>query len=182
MSEDGFRRRDLFLLWRRRDDAGDPPPPPSLLRPPGAIVEHLFVDACQRCGRCVEVCPRQAIAPLEASAGAAAGTPVIRARQAPCVVCAGLACTQACPSGALTRVAVFDVEMGTAEVDRARCLTFRGEACRACVDACPVPGALLESDGHPVVQASCIGCGVCEHVCPTPEAAIVVRPARRVLR
>jgi ferredoxin-type protein NapG len=180
MSDDGIRRRDLFRFWRR------PPAPaaePERLRPPGAIVESLFVDACQRCGRCVEVCPRQAIAPLDASFGASAGTPAIRARQAPCVVCEGLVCTTVCPSGALLPLAVFDVLMGTAEVDRARCLSFQGEACRVCVDACPVPGALAAPDGHPEVEASrCIGCGVCEHVCPTPIPSIGVRSARRVLR
>jgi MauM/NapG family ferredoxin protein len=174
---DGLRRRDLFTFWRREAARATP----TLLRPPGAVEEALFLDACQRCGRCVAVCPRQAIAPLDASAGAAAGTPVIRARQAPCVVCEGLQCTQVCPSGALTRVAVFDVQMGTAVVERGRCLTFRGDACRACVDACPVPGALVEQGGHPVVQeARCIGCGVCENVCPTPEASIVVGSARRI--
>ena len=174
---DGIRRRDLFTFWRRPEAAVEP----TLLRPPGAIAEDLFVDACQRCGRCVAVCPRQAIAPLHATAGQAAGTPVIRARQAPCVVCEGLKCTEVCPSGALTRVAVLDVRMGIAQVDRSRCLTFRGQACRACVDACPVPGALVERHGHPAVEAArCIGCGVCEHVCPTPEASIVVRSPRAV--
>lgn len=175
-----FSRRDLFTFWRKGRGEEQPPEP---LRPPGALFETLFVDTCQRCGKCVEVCPRQAIFPLDAGYGRSAGTPAIVARQAPCVVCEGLECTRACPSGALARVAVFDVQMGTAEVLEARCVTFRGEACRACVDACPVPGAIADKSGHPDVDAArCIGCGVCENVCPTPAAAIQVRSARELLR
>jgi ferredoxin-type protein NapG len=174
-----IRRRDLLTFWRR------PPEREALepLRPPGALFEPLFVDTCQKCGRCVEVCPRHAIVALDAGFGRSAGTPAIRPREAPCVVCEGLQCTQVCPSGALTRIAVFDVQMGTAEVAPARCLTFQGQACRVCVEACPVPGALVEHDGHPVVdEARCIGCGVCENVCPTPAASIPVRSARQLLR
>ena len=179
MSSAGIRRRDLFTFWRRPPSTEEGEP----LRPPGAIFETLFGDTCRRCGKCVEVCPRHAIAPLDESFGASAGTPAIRPRLAPCVVCEGLQCTQVCPSGALARVAVFDVQMGTAEVQAGRCITFQGQTCRVCVEACPVPGALAEHDGHPVVdQSRCIGCGVCEHVCPTPAASITVRSARQLLR
>lgn len=153
------------------------------LRPPGALFEDLFLSTCRRCGKCVEACPREAIFPLDASFGAAQGTPGIRPRQAPCVMCEGLACTQSCPTGALTRVAPFDVQLGTAVVDPARCLAFRDEDCAACVVACPVAGAIARPKGRPVVdEARCVGCGVCEHVCPTPEASIVVVPAREILR
>jgi MauM/NapG family ferredoxin protein len=188
----GVSRRDLFTFWRREapaEPAPAPAPPPALpaydpLRPPGAIAEDLFVDRCTRCGKCVAVCPRQAITPLDPSFGRATGTPGITARHAPCVVCEGLQCTQVCPSGALLRVAVFDVQMGTAILDEERCVTFHGESCRACVDACPVPGALVaDEDGHPRVEpARCIGCGVCENVCPTETASIVVEPARELVR
>ncbi len=194
MADDKLSRRELFSFWRKPPAAkagGDqppappaPPPLPTLLRPPGAIFEDLFVDRCTHCGKCVEVCPRQAIALLPDEFGRAAGTPAIVARAAPCVVCEGLQCTKACPSGALLRVATFDVQMGTAVVDATRCTTFHGQACAACVTACPVPGALAQDGaGHPAVDASrCIGCGVCENVCPTPMASITVEPAREIAR
>jgi ferredoxin-type protein NapG len=135
-----------------------------------------LIDTCQRCGKCVEACPRDAIFSLDESFGPAAGTPVIVARQAPCVVCEGLQCTQVCPSGALRKIAVFDVSMGTAVVEPERCVTWADEECAMCVTQCPVPGAIAQVEGHPVVDAArCIGCGVCEHVCPTERASITVQ-------
>lgn len=178
----GVSRRELFTFWRRRKEK-EPAPPPDPLRPPGAVFDELLVDTCARCGKCVAACPRDAIRPLDASWGRARGTPAIVPREAPCVVCEGLACTWVCPSGALRRIAVFDVQMGTAELQPGRCLAFLGTPCSACVQACPVPGALAAVDGRPVVDpARCIGCGVCEHVCPTEPAAVTVAPARPIAR
>lgn len=186
---DGIRRRDLFTVFRKGSDDGSPEAPTSgaapsplsvrdPLRPPGALFETLFLDTCERCGRCVAVCPREAIAPLDASWGEAAGTPAIVPRDAPCVVCEGLQCTRACPTGALAKVAPFDVAMGTA-VLLASCVTLEGHECGDCVVACPIPGAIAERGGRPVVDvARCTGCGVCEHVCPTEPPSIVVEPAR----
>jgi ferredoxin-type protein NapG len=60
--------------------------------------------------------------------------------------------------------------------------------CNLCVSECPVGGAismetLTTSDGktrrQPVVHEPCVGCGVCEMVCPTESACIVIE-AREV--
>ena len=60
--------------------------------------------------------------------------------------------------------------------------------CNLCVSECPVRGAIsLESlrtaDGQtrrqPVVHEPCVGCGVCEMVCPTEQPCIVIE-AREV--
>lgn len=58
---------------------------------------------------------------------------------------------------------------------------YNVELCDLCVRACPIKGAItLESlpDGQktPVVHEACVGCGVCEMVCPTAPAAIVIDP------
>lgn len=177
----GLTRRDLLTFWRRPAQA---PPPPAVLRPPGALPEAEFLDACQRCGRCAEVCPRQAILPMPGGPGA--GAPFILARQAPCVVCVGLECTHACPSGALKPLPVNDprqIRMGTAELAPAKCRAYAGEDCQVCIDSCPIPGAIdlkiQRGLAVPVVEAEvCVGCGLCEHYCPTEPAAIRVRPAR----
>ncbi len=55
--------------------------------------------------------------------------------------------------------------------------------CNLCVSECPVKGAIsietfVGSDGHrrnqPIVHEPCVGCGVCEMVCPTEQACIVI--------
>lgn len=55
--------------------------------------------------------------------------------------------------------------------------------CNLCVSECPVGGAisietLTTVDGktkrQPVVHEPCVGCGVCEMVCPTESASIVI--------
>ena len=60
--------------------------------------------------------------------------------------------------------------------------------CNLCVSECPIGGAisietLTTVDGktqrQPVVHEPCVGCGVCEMVCPTEAASIVIE-AREV--
>jgi ferredoxin-type protein NapG len=53
--------------------------------------------------------------------------------------------------------------------------------CDLCVRNCPIKGAIslaLLPGGQqtPVVHEACVGCGVCEMVCPTEPAAIVIDP------
>ena len=56
-------------------------------------------------------------------------------------------------------------------------LAYHEIACTACVDRCPVPGALVSEEGLPrVVPALCTGCGLCQPVCPAPENAIRMVP------
>ena len=178
MSE--ISRRDLFTFWRKK-------PPPKVqpkLRPPGALDEADFIDTCRRCGKCIEVCPRQALGPV--IQGIDAGTPFLVPRQAPCVVCDGLQCTHVCPTGALRPIVNrLDIHMGTAKLAADRCLAHQGRECRACVDACPIPRAIAMvpgKSGQPEVplvdEAVCIGCGLCENYCPPEPAAIWIKPLR----
>jgi len=52
--------------------------------------------------------------------------------------------------------------------------------CSACVERCPVPGAMKKERGLPMVVAdACAGCGVCQEVCPAPRNAVLMRPRRR---
>jgi MauM/NapG family ferredoxin protein len=170
-------RRELFGLLRKARPAGPPLASRRWLRPPGAAPEAEFASLCHRCGRCVDICPREALFALPASEVERAGTPAFVARRAPCAMCEGLRCQTVCPSGALAPLAKGAVRMGLAEVVAARCIGFAGEACAVCVTACPVPGAVRSEGGRPVVDAAlCTGCGSCEHACPTVPASIVVRP------
>ncbi len=150
------------------------------LRPPGAIADSLLVETCVRCGACVDVCPADAILPLAAAAGEAAGTPVVDPDSAPCVVCDGLKCTTVCPSGALLPIDnPRDIRMGIAQVYAPLCVRSNREDCTLCVDECPVGEDAIRFNGWgpPEVLANgCVGCGVCQNRCPTSPKAIVVKP------
>lgn len=161
----------------------DPPQSTRWLRPPGAIAESALIEACIRCGACVEVCPADAIFALGEAEGSATGTPAIDPDRAPCVVCDGLQCTTVCPSGALLPlVSPGDIAMGVAEIYDPLCVRTQDESCTACVEACPLGESAirLAGDGPPmVIAAGCVGCGVCQFRCPTTPKAIVIRPNRQ---
>ncbi len=152
------------------------------LRPPGAIEETNFDEMCYRCGTCVEVCPANAIFPLEKTEGDSSGTPVIDPDRAACVVCEGVKCTHACPSGAL--VPIHDphqIRIGLAVVHELVCVRSSGQHCRICVERCPLgETAIRFNNGGPpeVLTPGCVGCGVCQQYCPTTPKAIVVRALR----
>ena len=62
--------------------------------------------------------------------------------------------------------------------------TFEGKQCTLCADMCPIPNPLSaismvsDKDGgkRPEIYDGCIGCGVCEEVCPTQTPSIVIKP------
>ena len=56
---------------------------------------------------------------------------------------------------------------------------YEREVCDLCVTECPIKDAIaLRPFGPgrfiPVVQEQCVGCGVCEMICPVEPTAIVV--------
>ncbi len=62
------------------------------------------------------------------------------------------------------------------------------ELCDLCVRECPIEGAisLKPIDGDegskrrtPVVAEACVGCGMCEMICPAEPAAIIVAPREK---
>jgi len=148
------------------------------LRPPGAVEEVLFVALCTRCRACAEACPFGAIAFADESNGLAHGTPIIEPGVQPCRYCKTFPCAAACPSGALDPARAPRAPMGTVRLDTARCIAWQGGDCRACIDACPRSGqALFRRDGRVMVcRERCVGCGMCEFVCPVDPSAITVKP------
>jgi ferredoxin-type protein NapG len=147
------------------------------LRPPGAIDEQAFKETCSRCGECVRVCPAQCIK-IDANGVKGNGAPYIEPNVMACVLCDGLLCMPACPSGALVPTPLVDVDIGTAFWHPERCVRKNGEDCRICVDTCPIGSVAIEvMDPSIVVHADgCTGCGVCQHECPTWPKAIDVMP------
>jgi len=100
-----------------------------LLRPPGALDEDIFLASCIKCGQCLQVCPPQVIKLAGISQGFGVGTPYIVPREGGCILCSGLPCVLACPTGALAHELSLgkDAEMGLAVISNPdTCLSVRG--------------------------------------------------------
>jgi len=148
-------------------------------RPPGAMpVEAAFLAACTRCGYCMDACPVHAVVAAPASAGLAAGTPVIEPLIQPCVACEGMFCATVCPTGALVAPADgwMSERLGELSLDAERCIAFQGIECGVCVRTCPVGPAAMELDaaGRPVILPGCVGCGVCVRACVTSPSSLAL--------
>jgi MauM/NapG family ferredoxin protein len=153
----------------------------KVLRPPGALQEADFTSVCNRCGRCIKACTNKALKPMSITDGIECfETPQIVPREVNCILC--LSCQEVCSTGAIAKVQVEKVKMGSAAIDKSRCLAWNdsGKMCFICGEQCPV--LAIDSDGSkipkPVVLLDkCVGCGTCEKGCPVVgEAAIVVHP------
>lgn len=154
------------------------------VRPPGAMPEIAFLAACTRCGLCAPVCPPGAISYLGANAGLAASTPYLDPARVPCIVCPDMPCAAACPTDALIvpESGWTGMRLGQVTFHPQRCLTFDGQPCDICVQACPVGSAalVLDRDGHPTLkQSGCVACGVCVKECPTLPSSFTFRPWER---
>lgn len=154
------------------------------VRPPGALPEIAFLTACTRCGECAAACPPAAIRYAGPDGGLAAGTPYLELDQVACIACADMPCAASCPTDAL--IAPEDgwsgLRLGRITFHPDRCITFRGEACAICVQACPVgPRALvLDTAGHPVLKLEgCVACGVCVRDCPTTPSSLTFASLER---
>ncbi|WP_428263143.1 4Fe-4S dicluster domain-containing protein [Haliangium sp.] len=69
-------------------------------------------------------------------------------------------------------------------VDRARCITFMGPECGACIGQCTDDAQALRLSRHrPEFAAeSCVGCGRCISACPTMPAALSLEPVAHARR
>jgi len=183
----------LSMLDGKRNRVADP----GLIRPPGARGEDSFLALCQRCGLCMKVCPTNVINPTITEAGSAGvWTPHLIMTLGYCEYTCTL-CGSVCPTEAIKDITVKEkierpVRIGSAYVDRGRCLPWSGNAqCIVCEEHCPTsPKAIYlreaevpAADGQkmrvklPYVDLKrCVGCGICEYKCPVKG-----RPAIRVI-
>jgi len=181
----------------RLDGRVDKVPDPGLIRPPGAVAEKDFLRLCQRCGLCMKVCPTNVINPTLSEAGMAGfWTPRLIMTLGYCEYTCTL-CGSVCPTAAISPITLREkierpITIGSAYVERGRCLPWSGNApCIVCEEHCPTsPKAIYlrksevqTSQGAPLsVQLPyvdlqrCVGCGICEYKCP-----IQGKPAIRVI-
>lgn len=135
--------------------------------PPGALPGPDFQAACLRCGRCASICDQQAI---EIGVD---GRPYLNGLNGWCDFC--MCCGEECPSGALVPVDPETAKIGTAVIDRDRCLAWNQfNACRWCVVTCDnlQQAIWIDDERRPHVDADlCNGCGACTHICPQSARA-----------
>jgi len=149
-----------------------------LLRPPGAISERQFLQACSHCDECIHACPKDAILRAPKKMGFLVfNTPYIDPLRNPCVMCTDLPCISACPDEALLPVQnLTDVNMGYAILDKKKCQAYGDTFCQQCVIDCPVPGAIYQVDDKPIIDKNiCTGCGVCMRSCSTVNIPLAIK-------
>lgn len=161
--------------------------PAERIRPPGALAEADFLDACVRCGLCVLACPYDVLHLAGLGESVPVGTPYFVARTQACRMCEDIPCVPACPTGALdsTLVDIRKARMGVADLsDPKRCLSYSGSAyCHSCYQACPIKGEAIRmqqgrTDAGGLIRPAvdpdrCTGCGLCEQACVLDGAAAI---------
>src|SRR5471030_79081 len=124
-------------------------------RPPQAVAEPLFLQACDGCGACCDSCPMGIIVLSE-------GKAEINIEFAECDFCG--ACTHTCTRGAL----MVDISMDTGLRPKisSHCLGRLDNLCRMCEIACPRTAIFFNQHNQPAVNHErCNGCGKCKLVC-----------------
>jgi polyferredoxin len=141
---------------------------PQLIRPPGALAEEDFLERCIKCGQCMRICPTNIIHPAVMEGGLEGlWAPVLNFRagtsgcQYNCV-----ACGHVCPTASIrpltldekhgknTFAATGPVRLGTAFVDRGRCLPWAMDRpCIVCQENCPTsPKAIFTREQYTPVR------------------------------
>jgi ferredoxin len=161
----------------------------GIIRPPGALRESEFVDRCIRCGNCMKVCITNGLQPVMFETGLEGlWTPQLVPEIGYCEYHCTL-CGNVCPTGAIPSLPVEikkKTKLGLARIERSLCIPWsKNQECIVCEEHCPVSEKAIKLTGagilKPLVDSDlCIGCGICQSVCPVrPVRAVHVFPVRK---
>lgn len=145
------------------------------IRPPWSQPESQFIDLCERCGECLDACPKEII---ENGPG---GYPVVNFADGFCIFCGD--CVKACNHKALRFPADPTIPPWMLEVAiDSSCLSLNGVVCRSCGDICEEAAIRfrLRTGGRsePYLDPSaCTGCGECVSACP--NNAVTITPTHQ---
>jgi ferredoxin len=152
--------------------------------PPGAKSIKHFTDYCTACHLCVSACPAQVLYPTFLEYGM---TGIFQPKMNydasycnyDCTICG-----EVCPSGAILPVDIDTkklIQIGKAVFVRDDCVVVKNKKdCAACSEHCPTKAVhSIPYEGKLKIPELnndiCVGCGACEHACPTtPRKAIYV--------
>jgi len=161
MSSFNRERRQLFNITRK---SGVPP-----LRPPWALDEALFQDACTRCGDCLASCPENILQHEGVN-----GYPMVNFSLGECTFCE--CCVDICPTSALN-TSHQQPWSAKAHIE-SKCLAHKEVICTTCAEQCEAEAirfvpTLGEISKPELNIDACTACGAC--VAPCPTQAIEVR-------
>ena len=154
------------------------------ISPPGSQGINRYSSLCTACHLCVSVCPSQVLYPSFLHYGIAGiFQPMMNYTASYCnYECT--VCSQICPTGAILPVSIEEkklVQIGKATFFKDDCIVVaKKKDCAACSEHCPTKAVHMVSyEGKlniPELNNDiCVGCGGCEHACPTtPRKAIYV--------
>ena len=184
-----------YLVARKLENALPPRPERKPAMPPGAVTAERFHRRCVGCGICIRQCTGKVLVPAVGQYGLEGFLqPVLDYSRGSCVYDCNV-CTCVCPAGALTPLSLTEkrlTRIGLASVSGS-CV-----GCGLCAEKCPANAIFIESrmlmpvppdapqpSARPprreaeiqriakVQLDSCIGCGVCQHVCPLPDGPAI---------
>ncbi len=153
-----------FDFLRGRLDGGNRP-----IRPPWSESEADFIELCNQCGDCIDLCPTGIIR------NGRGGYPVIEFRHGECLFCGE--CLKACKTDALKPDQTPAWPLA-AKLNSDKCIAYESVECRGCYDPCETRAITMQyrvgAIAIPIIESNrCNGCGAC--FAPCPVAAIEIQ-------